>query len=150
MNILSGNNYIDNFINIKHCKKNTFSSTNYKNILKDNATGVFYAKAIISKNSINSEANQSNKNLMLSDKATIHSNPQLEIYNDEVKCSHGATTGEIDKDALFYMQSRGIKPSDCKKIILEGFSVEITTKIKNTDIKNIITKKINNWFENGN
>ena len=150
LNILNENNYIDNFIKINHCKKNTFSSTNHKNILKDKATGIFNAKAIISKNSMNSEANQSNKNLMLSDKATIYSNPQLEIYNNDVRCSHGSTTGEIDKDALFYMQSRGIKPSDCKKIILKGFADEITNKIKNTYIKNIITKKINNWFSDNN
>ena len=150
LNILNKNNYIDNFIKIKHSKKNTFSFTNHKNILKDRATGVFYAKAIIEKNSVNSEANQSNKNLMLSDKATIHSNPQLEIYNNDVKCSHGSTTGEIDKDILFYMQSRGIKPLDCKKIILKGFINEITNKIKNKNIKNIISKKINNWFSDVN
>ena len=150
LDMLNKNNYIDNFISINHYQKNTYSSTNQKNILKNQATDIFYAKATILKDSVNSSAHQNNNNLMLSHKAKMYSNPQLEIYNNDVKCSHGSTTGDLDNDALFYMQSRGIKPSECKKLILNGFANQITDKIKNDNIKKSINKKIKFWLDSDN
>ena len=148
LNLLNNNNHIDNFVNVEHLNKHTYSSTNHKNILSGFSKSVFYNKAIINDNASNSEANQKNKNLMLSNKGVVHSNPQLEIYNNDVKCSHGSTTGEIDDEILFYMQSRGLKKTECKKIILYGFANEIINKIKNEKIENIIQKNINEWLNN--
>ena len=83
---------------------------------------------------------------MLSDYATVHSNPQLEIHNNDVKCSHGSTTGELDENILFYMRSRGINLLDCKKLILSGFADSIINNIKNELTKNSIKQTINNWL----
>ena len=80
---------------------------------------------------------------MISNKAIVHSNPQLEIYNNDVKCSHGSTTGEVDSDVLFYMQSRGLDKQECKKLILHGFATEIIDRLDNINIKNIVQKKSN-------
>ena len=84
---------------------------------------------------------------MLSSKATIHSNPQLEIYNNDVKCSHGSTTGEIDEEILFYMQSRGLNKKECKKIIMHGFTNEITNLIKDINIEEQVNSKIEKWLD---
>ncbi len=148
LNLLNKFNHIDNYISINHKNNHTFSSTNHKNILSEKSTGIFYAKAIIQNKSYNSQANQNNNNLMLSDSAVVHSNPQLEIYNNDVKCSHGSTTGEIDEEALFYMQSRGIKKQECKKIILHGFAHQVINHISKYEIKNEIEQKINVWLKN--
>ena len=86
----------------------------------------------------------------MSDNAVVHSNPQLEIHNNDVKCSHGSTTGELDENMLFYMRSRGIKLSDCKKIILDGFANSIIDNIKSDLIKDDIRKKVNKWLINVN
>ena len=131
-----------------HKNNHTFSSTNHKNILSEKSNGIFYTKAIIQNKSFNSQANQKNNNLMLSDTSVVHSTPQLEIYNYDVKCSHGSTTGEIDDETLFYMQRRGIKKQDCKKIILHGFANQILNHINKSTIKNEIEQKVNLWLNN--
>ena len=148
LNLLNNNNHVDNYLEINHVKKNTTSSTYQKNILDDKSKCIFYAKAKIFRNSTNSEVIQSNKNLVLSDQAVVHSNPQLEIHNNDVKCSHGSTTGELDESMLFYMRSRGIKLSDCKKIILDGFANSIINNIKVKSIKNDVQKKVSSWLNN--
>ena len=129
-------------------KNNTYSSVNQKSILLNKSKSIFYAKAIIQKNSTNSEVVQNNNNLILSDTAKVHSNPQLEIYNNDVKCAHGSTTGTLDDEILFYMRSRGIKESDCKKIILHGFTNQIINKINNSNIKNTINDNVYEWLKN--
>ena len=150
LNLLSSSNHIDNYILINHIKNNTYSSVNQKSILLEKSKSIFYAKAIIQKNSSNSEVEQNNNNLLLSDTAKVHSNPQLEIYNNDVKCAHGSTTGALDDEILFYMRSRGLKKSDCKKIILYGFTNQIIDKINNNIIKNVINEKVSEWLKNVN
>ena len=107
--------------------------------------GIFYSKSTINNNCTNSEAHQNNNNLILSKKATVHSNPQLMIHNDNVQCSHGSTTGKIDNDALFYLRSRGIDFIEAKRILLNAFLNNIIDNIKNEEINLIIKKKINSW-----
>ena len=107
-----------------------------------------YAKAIIKKNSSFSEAYQKNNNLMLSKKSTIHSNPQLEIYNNDVQCSHGSTTGELDDESIYYMMTRGINKNDAKNLLLKGFYQEILNKISSINIKEYLNKKLDNYFSN--
>ena len=137
-NIAKSNDYIDNYIEILHNNKNTRSDLNYKVISSDSSKSILFAKAIIKKNSSNCEAYQKNHNLILSEKATIHSNPQLEIYNDDVQCSHGSTTGQIDDDIIHYMMTRGINVKDAKKLIMEGFLNDIVNNISiDSFIKNI-------------
>ena len=146
--LLNKKNHIDNYVEINHNKKYTISNLNYNNILNDYSKGIFYAKTIINKKCSQSEASQSNKNMLLSKSASIQSNPQLIINNDDVQCTHGSTTGEIDSDALFYMQSRGIKLEQAKKMLLNSFLSNLIDKIKDQKALKIINKQINSWIKN--
>ena len=146
--LLDGKNHIDNYVEINHNKKNTSSNLNFNNILSDYSKGIFYAKTTINEKCSQSEALQSNKNMVLSKSASIQSNPQLIINNDDVQCSHGSTTGEIDADALFYMQSRGIKLEQAKKILLNSFLSNLIDEIKDEEALKTITEQINSWIKN--
>ena len=114
------------------------------------AKSILYAKAVIKKNSSNSEAHQKNNNIILSKKSVIHSNPQLEIYNDDVKCSHGSTTGQIDEEAIHYMRTRGINEADAKKLILQSFLNDIVEKISLEDLQDSIKSEIETYLKNVN
>ena len=148
INLLSEKNHIDDYIEINHKNKHTYSQCIQKNILSKNSKAIFYNKSIINKNSANSEANQSNKNIMLSSTATVHSNPQLEIYNNDVKCSHGSTTGQLDSEMLFYLQSRGINLERAKMMLLSGFLNEFVESLNAKKYPNYLMNKINIWLNN--
>ena len=146
INLLSANNHIDDFIEINHKNKYTSSTVYQKNILRENAKSIFYCKTIIDKKSSFSEVEQNNKNIMLTSKGVVHSNPQLEIHNNDVKCSHGSTTGTLDDEALFYLQSRGIKLENAKKMLLSGFLNEFISSLNIDEYTEKINNKINNWL----
>ena len=147
LNILNNNDYIDNFIQINHNHKHTISNTSFYNLLNNSSTSIFYAKAIINSIASKAEAYQTNKNLLLSKKSSIHSNPQLEIYNNDVKCSHASTTGEIDKEALHYLRTRGISYEESFQLILNGFInnilEKISTKSVQKQLQDYIAKNVN-------
>tara|TARA_B100000427_G_scaffold95369_2_gene78562 strand:- start:483 stop:1625 length:1143 start_codon:yes stop_codon:yes gene_type:complete len=146
--LLNKKNHIDNYIEINHNEKHTSSNLNFNNILNDYSKGIFYAKTVINKQCSQSEASQSNKNMLLSKSSSMQSNPQLIINNDDVQCSHGSTTGEIDSDALFYMQSRGIKIDQAKKMLINSFLSNLISEIKNKEILKMINNQINAWIKN--
>jgi len=150
INLLDNKDYIDNYIEINHNNKNTISNTNQKNILNGKSNSIFYSKAIINHNGEKSEAFQKNNNILLSSNAKANSNPQLEIYNNDVKCSHGSTTGQLDEDAIFYLRSRGISLKNAEKILLNGFLNEVTTLMSDLSYEQNITKKIDGWLANVN
>ncbi|MCD8543208.1 MAG: SufD family Fe-S cluster assembly protein [Gammaproteobacteria bacterium] len=110
------------------------SMQHYRGIANDSSTGIFNGKVIIEKNAQKSIVNQLNKNLLLSNKATINTKPELEIYADDVKASHGATVGQLDEQALFYLQSRGIETNDARQLLIDGFLYAIFSTIKNKNI----------------
>jgi Fe-S cluster assembly protein SufD len=134
--------HIDNNITINHNYPNTHSAQFVKTILFDSSSGVFNGKTIVQKDAQKITAHQSNKNLLLSKKARMNANPQLEIYADDVKCSHGSSTGEIDEDALFYIQSRGIGRDDAIKLVVNGFAKEIIDNVKHENIHAFLQSKI--------
>ena len=142
--------YIDNYVEICHNDKHTVSNLNYNIISKDSAQSILFAKAIIGKNSSGCEAYQKNQNIILSKNAIIHSNPQLEIYNDDVKCAHGSTTGQIDDDAVHYMRTRGISESDAKKLILHSFLTHIIQKVSLEDLRLELNNKIESYLSSVN
>ena len=146
--LLNKKNHIDNYIEINHNEKHTSSNLNFNNILNDYSKGIFYAKTVINKQCSQSEASQNNKNMLLSKSSSMQSNPQLIINNDDVQCSHGSTTGEIDSDALFYMQSRGIKIDQAKKMLINSFLSNLISDIKNKEILKMINNQINAWIKN--
>jgi Fe-S cluster assembly protein SufD len=140
------NQHIDNSIMVNHNRPHTHSSQLAKSVLFDNSSGVFNGRTIVKKDAQKIEAHQLNKNLLLSKTAKMNSIPQLEIYADDVKCSHGSTTGQLDDDALFYFQSRGIPKNDAFILLVSGFVSEVMQKIKFEPINNYIDQKINSWI----
>ena len=138
--------HLDNSIRVNHNSPYTYSSQLAKSVLFDNSTGVFNGRTVVKKDAQKIEAHQSNKNLLLSQSAKMNSIPQLEIYADDVKCTHGSTTGQLDDDALFYFQSRGIPRDEAFILLISGFVGEVMEGIKFDPIKNYLNQKINLWI----
>jgi Fe-S cluster assembly protein SufD len=146
LSLSRGNQHLDNNIVVNHNYPHTHSSQFVKSVLFDNSTGVFNGRTVVKKDAQKIEAHQSNKNLLLSKSAKMNSIPQLEIYADDVKCSHGSTTGQLDDDALFYFQSRGIPKNEAFILLVSGFVSEVMEQIKFEALKNYIDQKINTWI----
>lgn len=137
---------IDNNIIVEHKGKHTTSSQVFKSILDEKSSGVFNGKVIIQEGAIKTDAAQSNKNLILSKNAGMNSNPQMEIYNDDVKCAHGSSTGELDQEALFYMRSRGLDLIGAKSLLIRGFIADLIDNISHEKIKNYLYEEFDNWL----
>ena len=130
MAIGSGSQHIDNNSNIRHLSTHSNSNQLFKYVLDDESTGAFEGAIYVAEGAQFTEAYQSNRNLLASKQARMHTKPQLEIYNDEVKCSHGATTDQLDADALFYMRSRGIPEQDARTMLMQAFMVDVIDMVK--------------------
>lgn len=132
--LASQDQVIDHHNIIRHTIGHCISSENFKTVIKDKAKVIFNGKIIMNKGAKKSETKQSNKNLLLSPKAEIYTKPELEIYADDVKAAHGAATGQLDKEALYYLKTRGFTETDARNILLEGFIKEIILNIPNKKI----------------
>lgn len=130
MAIGSGKQHIDNSSCLVHRSDRSHSDQLFKYVLDDNASGAFEGLIEVSHGARFNEAYQSNRNLLASTGARMHTKPQLLIYNDDVKCSHGATTGQLDSAALFYMRSRGIPLAEARKMLMQAFMVDVVDKIR--------------------
>ena len=117
----SDRDHIDYHTNINHLSGHSTSHFSCRSLLKDSSIGIFNGKILVAKGASGTDSTLNNNNLLLSDKSEIQSNPQLEINCEDVKCKHGSTSGNLDKDALFYLRSRGINESDARGILIEGF-----------------------------
>src|SRR4030095_6512054 len=113
-----GQSHIDNHTVVDNVKPNCLSNELYKGIIDDGATGVFNGKIFVQPQAQKTNAYQSNRNILLSDAASVNSKPQLEIFADDVKCSHGCTVGQLNEEGLFYLQSRGISEKIAKSLLL--------------------------------
>src|SRR6266403_1651175 len=122
--------HIDNFTEIDHLKPHATSFELYKGILDGAAHGVFNGKIVVHKDAQKSNARQVNKNLLLSANAVVNTKPQLEIYADDVKCSHGSTIGQLDDDALFYLRSRGLGRDEARSLLSFAFAGDVVARIK--------------------
>lgn len=140
--ILAGEEKLENRVFIDHAYPECDSNQLFKGILDDNSKGAFTGKILVRKDSQKTNAFQSTKNILLHENAKMAMNPFLEIYADDVKCSHGASVGEIDEDALFYLQARGISKQEAKTILLRSFVLEILEKISNESYRNYVSEKI--------
>lgn len=125
---------LDTTTDIKHMAKETISHQLVKGIIGEKAKGVFQGKIHIAPDAIKTEGYQLHKALLLSDEAEVDVKPELEIFADDVKCSHGAASGELDKEQLFYLQSRGIGEDEAKTLLIKAFTDEVINKIPRTDI----------------
>jgi Fe-S cluster assembly protein SufD len=126
---------IDNHLLIDHAAPHCDSHQLFKGIMNDSSNGVFNGKIFVKEHAIKTNAYQSNKNLLLSDKATVNTKPQLEIFADDVKCSHGATCGQLDENALFYLKARGLNEEMAKSLLMYAFTAEVFDSIKNEGIR---------------
>ncbi|HOF21456.1 MAG TPA: Fe-S cluster assembly protein SufD, partial [Bacteroidales bacterium] len=122
--------HVDNFVNVIHAQPYCTSNQLFKGILDDMATGAFNGRIFVDKNAQGTLAYQKNNNILLNDDARMDTKPQLEIYADDVKCSHGATVGQPDNDALFYLQSRGIGRHEARLMLMFGFAHEVIENIR--------------------
>lgn len=139
---LSGTEFADNHTLIDHAKPRCTSTELYKGILADQSTGVFNGKVLVRPDAQKTNALQTNKNILLSDEATMNAKPQLEIFADDVKCSHGAATGQLDAEALFYLRSRGIDEERARILLLKAFAAEVTEKIKIQELRDLLDAHI--------
>lgn len=140
--IIGKKQHVDHNTLVHHIEPNCESHQDYKGIFDETSTGVFNGKVIVEKEAQKTNAFQSNNNILVNDKATINTKPQLEIFADDVKCSHGCTIGQLDESALFYMRSRGIKEKEAKGLLMFAFSNNVLSSVKIPELKQRITKLI--------
>ena len=145
--IAKDHQHLDQHIIINHLKENCNSNQLFKYILSDTSAGVFNGRVTVSEGAQKTDAQQTTRNLLLTDRAMAHSNPQLEIYADDVKCAHGSTTGQLDKNAIFYLRSRGIDVRTAQLLLISGFAKEVMETITNINIEAYIDEKLTTWLE---
>jgi Fe-S cluster assembly protein SufD len=142
-----GQSHVDNHTVVDHAKPHCESNELYKGMLDDQSTGVFNGKIFVRQDAQKTNAYQSNKNVLLSEGASVNTKPQLEIFADDVKCSHGCTIGRLDEESLFYLRSRGISESTARSLLLHGFAVDILEQIKIAPIREYVDKLISERLE---
>jgi Fe-S cluster assembly protein SufD len=126
----NGRQHLDNYMHVEHASPHCSSRQFYNGILDGHAHGVFHGRIVVHKDAQKTDAKQTNRNLLLSDDAQIDTKPQLEIYADDVKCTHGATIGQIEENALFYLRSRGIDEVSARRLLLQAFASECLDRMK--------------------
>lgn len=147
MYALGGTQHVDNHTTVTHQAPDTESNELYKGVLTDNATGVFNGSICVQPAAQKTNAFQTNNNILLSDSATMHTKPQLQILADDVKCSHGATFGSFDKNQLFYLQARGIPYPIAKKMLLQAFIDEIIQQVPAAALQAFIAKQLESFLQ---
>ena len=139
----NGTQHLDNYMLVEHAQPHCESRQFYNGILDGKSHGVFHGRIIVHKDAQKTDAKQTNRNLLLSDDAQIDTKPQLEIYADDVKCTHGATIGQIEENALFYLRSRGIDERSARKLLLLAFANECLDRMKEEPVRSHIEGLIN-------
>lgn len=128
--LVSGNQHLDTYTLVDHVRPHTTSAQLYKGILDDQGEAVFNGRVIVRQQASKADALQRNRNLLLSKQAAVTSKPQLEIYNDDVRCTHAATAGQLDPEALFYLRSRGASEHEARVMLTLGFAGEVTGRLQ--------------------
>ena len=144
--VVDGRRLVDNHTRIDHLRPHASSRELYKGVLAGNAEGVFNGVIAVHENAEKTDAVQHSKNLLLSREAQINTKPQLEIRNNDVRCFHGATIGQIDTDAVFYLMSRGIAEDEAQRILIRGFAGEIIDAIRLPSVKDRLERQLEGWL----
>ncbi|MXZ13275.1 MAG: Fe-S cluster assembly protein SufD [Candidatus Dadabacteria bacterium] len=145
--ISEGRQHMDNFMRVEHASPHCDSRQFYNGVLDGRSKGVFHGRILVHEGAEKTDAKQTNRNLLLSDTAQIDTKPQLEIYNDDVKCTHGATIGQMDEEALFYLCSRGIPMRKAKIIMLRAFTNETLEHMSIDSVRETLENVVMDWFE---
>ena len=147
--LLSGRQHVDNHTRLEHVKPHCSSREIYKGILDDQSTGVFHGRILVHPGAQKTDSKQTNNNLLLSDRALVNSKPQLEIYADDVKCTHGATIGQLDEDALFYLRCRGIDHKTARSLLIYAFAAELVRRVKVESVRAELDEYLFSWLPKG-
>ena len=142
--IIGNKQHVDHNTLVHHIEPNCGSHQDYKGIFSDSSVGVFNGKVLVNKEAQKTNAFQANNNLLVNDKATVNTKPQLEIFADDVKCSHGCTIGQLDENAMFYLRARGIREKEAKALLMYAFANNVLESVKIPQLKNRINKLIAN------
>ena len=142
-----GRQHMDNFMRVEHASPHCDSRQFYNGVLDGRSKGVFHGRILVHEGAEKTDAKQTNRNLLLSDTAQIDTKPQLEIYNDDVKCTHGATIGQMDEEALFYLRSRGVPMRQAKIIMLRAFTGETLEHMFIDPVREALESVVMEWFE---
>ena len=140
--VLGANQHVDNHTLIDHVSPNAESHELYKGVLDDNARGIFDGRIIVRPNAAKTISRQENRNLLLSESAIVDSKPTLEIHNDDVKCNHGSTIGQIDEEAMFYLRSRGIGEDEARSLLIYAFASEIVDRMKVESVREEVRRQM--------
>ena len=138
--------HVDNYTSIEHLEPHCSSREVYKGILNDNASGVFRGRIVVAEGAQQTDSKQSNDNLLLSDDATVNTKPQLEIYADDVKCTHGATIGQVEDEAMFYLRSRGLDEQAARSILIYAFARAVAGEIRPTVLREQLDGFLFDWL----
>ena len=147
LNLGKENHHVDNNILINHNAEHCTSFQHVRNVLDNKSTAVFNGKVIVSEGAQQTDSNQSNKNLLLSLNSNAFSNPQLEIYADDVSCGHGSTTGALDENSIFYLRARGINRADAQKILIKAFAKEVIDDFSLSSLQDISEIALDSWID---
>ncbi|MDH3689363.1 MAG: Fe-S cluster assembly protein SufD [Gammaproteobacteria bacterium] len=145
----TGRQHLDNYTHIDHSKPNCTSREFYKGILDGRARAVFHGRIVVHADAQHTDAQQENKNLLLSRDAEVDTKPQLEIYADDVKCAHGATVGQLDADAMFYLRSRGVEENAARSILTYAFANDVLERVSVAPIRVELEKKLTSRLLDG-
>ncbi len=140
--LAGGEQHVDHHTVIDHRKPGCSSRESYKGILDGRATSVFNGKVFVREGAVRTDARQSNRNLLLSEDATVNTKPQLEIFADDVRCSHGATVGQLDEDALFYLRARGLSAADARRMLITAFASEIVAEVPHAALRELLEQRL--------
>ena len=140
--VVAGNQHVDNHTTIDHARPHCSSREVYKGVLEGKSQGVFNGKIIVRPDAQKTDSKQSNKNLLLSEGAIVNTKPQLEIFADDVKCTHGATVGQIDPEAVFYLRSRGIGAEEAKSLLTYAFANDVMESIKFQPLRERLAERL--------
>jgi Fe-S cluster assembly protein SufD len=146
----NGRQHMDNYMKVEHASPHCESRQVYKGILDGQSHGVFHGRIIVHKDAQKTDAKQTNMNLLLSEDAQIDTKPQLEIYADDVKCTHGATVGQIDEEAIFYLRSRGLAEASARALLLYAFAGEMLQRMKAEPVRRHLEQLVAQWVPQGN
>ena len=147
LNLGKKEQHVDNNILINHNAEHCTSFQHVRNVLDHKSTAVFNGKVIVSEGAQQTDSNQSNKNLLLSLESNAFSNPQLEIYADDVSCGHGSTTGALDENSIFYLRARGIDYSSAQKILIKAFAKEVIDDFSLSSLQDISEINLDSWID---
>jgi Fe-S cluster assembly protein SufD len=142
--VLNGRQHVDNHTRVEHKVADTSSNEFYKGVLDDRSRAVFHGRVVVHPDAQHTDARQQNRNLLLSDDAEVDTKPQLEIYADDVACSHGATVGQLDEDALYYLKTRGVDEQTARSLLTFAFANEVIDKFELAPLRNYVEHELTN------